>query len=354
MTPSDVLLTLLRAALGKGGLKALPADVDWQEVLRLADAQGVAAIAADGLQIADAKIPQLARLEWAGRVVMHEQAYLQHEKAIEGLALFYKGHGFRMMVLKGWGLAQEYPVPNHRPSGDLDIWNFGEWRKADETVAESGIEIDNAHHHHTVFTYHGITVENHYDFINTHAHRSSKRFEKRLKELAQNGNKEWHVGETSIWLPSQDFNMLFLLRHSANHFAGKEMTLRQLLDWALYVEHHHEDMDWQANLSFLSREGLGRYFNILATICVEELGFAPNIFHCELQNDELKERVLADILQPEFNETIRGNAVAVMYGKMRRWWSNRWKHKLCYPDSLASAFIYGLWAKIQKPRHFLD
>lgn len=52
------------------------------------------------------------------------------------LARLYANNGIRMMVVKGYGLSLDWPVPNHRPVGDLDIYNFGKWKEADVLVAK--------------------------------------------------------------------------------------------------------------------------------------------------------------------------------------------------------------------------
>ncbi len=354
MKAFETLLRLIRVALGKERDCFTPNDIElWEKVLELADAHGVAALAADGISKTNPSIPFKVKMEFACRVESHEQIYKRHEELMVKLAKAYGEKGLRMMVLKGWGVSLNYPIPSHRPSGDLDIWNFGKWKEADAYIASRGVKIDNSHHHHSVFNIEELTVENHYDFINTHAHRSSKIFEKKLKEIASKEYWEKKVDGECIYLPTADFNMLFLLRHSANHFVGKEMTLRQLLDWALFVDKHHNEIHWKESLEFLKTQGLYRYCNILALICVEQLGFSRDIFHCELQDDELKHRVLADIIKPEFHEELGHNPFGIIIGKTRRWWSNRWKHRLCYPDSLLSGFVYGIWAKIQKPSHFL-
>lgn len=353
MATDKILLQLIRLALGKEQNRTLPNDVPWFEVLELADVQGVAAIAADGLEQVETEIPFDIKMECAGYIVTNEQMYQLHEKLMVKLAKAYHKKGIRMMVLKGWGLSFNYPVPCRRPSGDLDIWNFGQWKEADAYLASQGVEIDNSHHHHSVFNIKDLTVENHYDFINTRVHRSSRRLEVKLKELAYSDYLEKNVEGVAIYLPTANFNFLFLLRHMANHFVGKEMTLRQLLDWALLVEHHHFEIDWENDLMVLKECGLLRYFNLMALISVEYLGFSRDIFHCRLEDDDLKERVYKNVIEPEFNEALGNDTVNVILGKVQRWWSNRWKHKLCYPDSLFSAFIFGVWAKIQKPSHFL-
>ncbi len=87
-----------------------------------------------------------------------------------------------MMVFKSFSCSLDCPKPNHRPCGDIDIWLFGDQKKADELIKEKGSKVDNSHHHHTVFYWNGFMVEN---FVNVHAHQSSKELEVYLSNLAR-------------------------------------------------------------------------------------------------------------------------------------------------------------------------
>lgn len=353
----EAFFSLVRLGIGHdGGL--FPENVDWKVIDALVLDQGLEAVVLDGVERlpAEKRPPMPVLRQWIGETFQeYECRYDAYCKAIAEMAAFYNGHGFKMMVLKGYACGLDWPKPEHRPCGDIDIWLFGRQKEADAYLESSGsgVKIDRSHHHHTVFSWGKFTVENHYDFINTHAHRSSRRFEKKLKELAWKDYREKELEGATVYLPSVDFNFLFLLRHMANHFVGKEMTLRQLLDWAFMVERYHEEICWEEDLAFLESNGLLRYFNLMALMCVERLGFSRDIFHCELKEDELKERVFNDIIEPEYNVPLGKGALRIMAGKTRRWWSNRWKHRLCYSDTLLSGFFYGVWAKIQKPAHIL-
>jgi len=358
-----VFLSLVRLGVGHS-VSDLPETIDWPSIQDSAVQHGLYAVVLDGVECLRQMKPdvigtdfqdKIMLAQWIGEVHQnYELRYESYKQTIKELAAFYKGYGFKMMVLKGYACSLDWPKPEHRPCGDIDIWLFGRQKEADQSlVQKKGIDIDSNHHHHTVFCWNGYMVENHYDFINTHAHRSSRRFEARLKDLAYRYYREVEIFGAKVYLPGADFNFLFLLRHMANHFVGKEMTLRQLLDWALFIEHHHEEIDWKDDLAFLEENGLLRYFNLMALISVERLGFSRDIFHCELKEDELKERVFNDIIEPEYNTPMGKGALRIMIGKTRRWWSNRWKHRLCYSDSLLSGFVYGVKAKIQKPAHFL-
>lgn len=350
-----LILELVQIGIGKRqSLSSVPKGEDWNRIFNQAQQHDVAAIVLDGINKCYDKENALdidfqTKMEWIGLATQTESLYRYHEKSIRDLSTILKKSGYRMMVLKGYGLSLNYPVPQHRPSGDLDIWCFGKEKEIDNLMKANGIEIDSSHHHHTVFNYNDITVENHFDFVNIYAIPSSKRIEKRLKELAPVGIME----NDGITLPSADFNTLFLLRHCASHFAATEMTLRQVLDWGLFMEKYHKAINWERYLPFIMQEGMFRFYNLLGLFCMRGLGFDASIFH-GLYSDSLYDRFSQEIISPEFKEKENGNLFWSLWVKPRRWWHNRWKHKLCYPDSLLLSFMYGLWAKILKPSHFIQ
>ena len=89
-----------------------------------------------------------------------------------------------MMVLKGYACSIDWPKPEHRPCGDIDIWLFGKQKEADALlVKDKGVIVDTSHHHHTVFDWGGFMVENHFDFINVHHHKSNAAFESLFKMI---------------------------------------------------------------------------------------------------------------------------------------------------------------------------
>lgn len=352
----QLLLSLVRIGIKKWKtLTPRVNDVDWEELFSLAERQGVSAIALDGINrcFEDGLALNLdfqTKMEWIGAVSQQKAVYKQHEENMMDLASWYKNHDIRMMVLKGYGLSLNYPIPNHRPSGDIDIYLFGDQKKADKLLHdELGIEIDKSHHHHTVFNYKGESVENHFDFLNVHVRKSNVPIERKLKEIA-NTNL---TNDTNVIYPSTEFNAIYLLRHCAAHFASTEMTVRQVLDWGFFMEKHYKEINWKDYLPYIKKEGMYRFYNLLGLFCMIYLGFDASIFN-GLYEDELLERFSNEILSPEFKDKENGSLLHSLSVKPRRWWHNRWKNRLCYPDSAISEFTYGLWAKVMKPSHFIQ
>lgn len=362
MTSSEVLLLLLRAAIHGEIPASLPDAVPWKEVSELATRQGVGAIAADGLQkILDAH-PGWGReldepeneeikYDWFGQTFYAEESYAKYTRAISSLAKFYNEHGFKMMILKGYACSLNYPVPNHRPCGDIDIWQFGRQKEADAALArEKGVKIDNSHHHHTVFFWKGEMVENHYDFVNQYSHRTHRRMEAIFKRLAEDDSFAVKVEGQMVYLPSPNLHAFFLVRHASKHFSDDAILLRHILDWALFVHVNGAQIDWPWLQTTVKEFGMNEIFHCFNSICVEDLGFSSDLFPSDtLPTPIMKSRVLAEIISPEFTNEMRSNFFSRYYFKLRRWKKNAWKRKLSYPESNWSAFIGLVRVHLTKP-----
>lgn len=345
-------LSLVRQGIGHQGDAVFP-EADWQNIYTLANQHGLAAIVIDGIeQLPDAsRPPKEVLLQWIGETLQnYEYRFELYQRAIAELAVWYNSHGFKMMVLKGYACSLNWPKPKHRPCGDIDIWLFGKQKEADAVLAkERGIKVDESHHHHTVFDWQGFSVENHYDFVNVYAHKSSAELEKIFKELGQDDSHYVEVNGERVYLPSPNLHALFLIRHMVSHFAAAEITLRQVLDWAFFVEKYNKEVDWDWMTELLEKYHMKDFFNCINAICVEDLGFSPTIFPTVQFLPSIKDRVLNDILEPEYTTAEPKGLFKRLVYKYRRWQGNAWKQKMCYGESRWSMFWSGIWAKILKP-----
>ena len=360
----NCFLTLLRLGIGHRGDKTSN-QIDWQKVYELAIQQGLLGIVLDGIECLpyEKRPRQELLLEWIGEVLQsYEYRYDAYKNTIAEMAGFYSSHDYKMMVLKGYACSLNWPKPEHRPCGDIDIWLFGKQKEADallESLKVQGVQkykIDRSHHHHTVFDWGEFTVENHYDFNNVHHHKSSAELEKIFKELGKDDSHFVEVkgastgSATRVYIPSPNLHALFLLKHAMTDFAAFYVTLRQLLDWAFHVQKHHNEIDWEWLDGVMVQFHMKEFFNCINAICVEDLGFEASLFDGVQFNSALKEKVLKDILDPKFPREEPENLLRRLVFKCRRWKGNVWKHELCYKESLMSGFLSGVWNHLLKPK----
>lgn len=371
-----LLLNLIKIALGKSTKCTLPNTLEWNILFDMSMKQCVPSVVLDGLNKSLASEPcqdnkgigKMDKLKWLSMVLNMERQYTKNESIIAELAAFYQKAGYQMMLLKGYGLSKYWPNPNHRPTGDIDIYlmfmnsegkekSQPAWKYADKLMTEKfGIQVDNSHHHHSVFTYKGIMVENHYDFVNVHSHRSNRLIENEFKTLALKGNEEFTFDNgAKLLFPSPLLNCLFVARHNAIHFAAEHLNLRQLLDWALFVEKRHKDIDWNYFWTIVKKMGMEKFVLCMAFIAIRQLTFEKDIFHipdeyihfqkCE---HDLIDKVLDNILHPT-DEANDGKGIAYVINRYKLWKSNLWKHKIVYSDSVVSTFCAQIKSHLMKP-----
>ena len=352
----DAILKLTRLGIGHDAPQ-LTEPVDWTEIESVASKQGLTAVVLDGIGEFRKRGPQIDLptrahfAKWIGKVMKsYERKSEKYRQNISEMAAFYNSHGFKMMILKGYACSLNWPRPEHRPCGDIDIWLFGQQKEADAALTkEKGLKIDNSQPHHSVYYWQNAMVENHYDFINIHHHKSNVEFEKILKELGKDDTHFVEIDGEKIYLPSPSLHSLFILKHNMNHFAAEGISLRQLLDWAFFVKVNGKELDWTWFTGILEKFGMMPAFNIFNAICVEDFGFDASLFPAYKVDPALKNRVLMDIFNPEVSKHMPSGVVRRAIYKFRRWRANAWKHRLCYSDSMFSAFWRGVWNHLIKP-----
>lgn len=335
-----LVVDLLRCGIAKGDCSGISPSQDWGSVVSIAAEQYVLPLVYDAVTACEhlrGALPLEVKTQVYGSVRSAEQRYEKHCRVLEWLAKFYASHGIRMMVLKGIGLSALYPKPNHRQCGDIDIYIYGEQKRADELLErELGVEIDRTHHHHTLFKIDGVMVENHYDFVNVWAHSSSADIERELKELAASEHSEtMRVGETEINMMPPTLGTIFLLRHTAQHFAAFHVELRQLVDWYLFTKHNDALIDWDRVKKVAENAGMGEFLEIWSSL-------SRWVVTGEGDLTKMEQRVLGDMIRPNYRGHGPKNGwFRIWLFKCKRWWTNRWKNRLVY--SKESLFTQVWW-----------
>lgn len=369
---NNLFLELIQVSIGhRNELSAMPTGKQWALLFERAKTHALIGLCFDGIQklgatalgtidsdsAEEVRIHQVLGMDkkqylrWMSMTLKVQAAYDRHEFYIMKLAEFYEKEGIGMMLLKGYGLSRFYPHPRLRTPGDVDVFLFDldeghdsalpVWKRGDEAIRRRlKVEVRNDCEHHTKFRLDEIMVENHYDFINTRIRRSSGKLEKDFKTIAQDHTNFIEITGQRIYLPSDRLNALFLLRHAAGHFASEGITLRNVLDWAFFVQ-SAQQLDWNWLWGKAREYNMHRFLACLNAICIEDLGFATSVFVQKDYDSQLKERVLQEIIKN--NDEVCPTS---MWGRTYRWWCHRWKHRICYSDSLFSSFVYSIRANV--------
>ena len=248
---AEVLLKLIRIALGKELEYSLPLSVDWKTVIDMSFEQGVAALAVDGLQRIYDSIesreskegieslealdsPELEDLkyEWFGEVMNCEQDYGQRMGVARKIARIWHERNIKAVVLKGASLAQYYPIPSHRYSCDLDLFAGEDWKASVEALKEKGVDVSLAQYKDAQFHLDGVYVENHRYITPLRGDERMQEFERYLRGVMKGSVlRQAQEPGCEIYSPSLLFNALFAVEHARGHLFEDKLTLRMVCDW---------------------------------------------------------------------------------------------------------------------------
>lgn len=321
---THVFFQLLRYVLGTGGtLPKLSLD-EWERVFRVSsdqtieglislvfnplwEAKGQAAKAEMASAFLDIKQPQDVALflemlaNFQGNVIAIVKTNLMVNDRVERTFRFFRGAGIECCLLKGQGNALMYPHPDHRTSGDIDLWvRWGkevpeEVRKAvartrgrrqgDESIRELIRFVQRVYPRKHAYYHHveapdmrGTAVEMHYRPQFLHCFFYNRRLQKFFFEHAD--AQFAHVvpfGQgKGIVVPTLDFNVVLQLSHIYKHLLFEGIGLRQIVDFFYLMRALDEDEPregkkerWTPRLKYL---GMRKLCGALMWILEDVLG----------------------------------------------------------------------------------
>lgn len=361
-------------AAGVSAALRFPSGVDWTAVIRLATEQGVGVVALDGLDIAfssgliedsdkmhidfDAPLEQMGAWESLMYEAMstrmsHEAEYARHMKAISKFAAILSEAGMKMMVFKGYDMSRHYPVPTHRPMGDVDFYAFGDGDKVDALVEARGKSVKRENPKHSVFTFKDVTFENHKSFLNIKSKRSDQPIEDVLQRVSAPVKDE----KLDIYRPGETFNFIFLLRHMQSHFMiYRSIHLRHILDWGLFLKDDGPKVDMALASNTLRSAGVDRvadYFTTLAQELTGEdfsaymigpgagqgagIGVGQDAGLGSGVDEAVLQKLREDILLPK--EDVPSGALATICFRARTFAAQRWKYELTGTNFFVQSFF---------------
>ena len=306
MAAQKQFFILLRTGLwgGEANTADFPENTDWKAIFSLARQQTVEAIICDGLATLPANLqPEPALLyRWYAYTVKIEQSHeLLNQRLLE-IITFLQSEGLHPVLLKGQGIAQNYPIPNHRHCGDIDIYlNEKEYKTGYEAVQKLDInpedEPDSIKHYH--FKFKGVDIELHRMAAHLNNPIRNKRFQRWAKQHLSDINlRRCNIGKVEVLLPPVNFDILFIFIHTFHHFIFGGVGLRQLCDWAICLHRFNSDIDLKILKQTLKSFGLVRAWNIFGFVAVKYLGLpeAEMPFYIK-QNPKTAEKILSVILK---------------------------------------------------------
>lgn len=360
-----LFLYLLRCGLGTNN----PLDhislsaQDLEDVLSLSARHKLAVVVYDGICRLDEvntfseqgqeDLFEDVKYKFVGYQAIQIHKFDRYLQTLNSLLSFYRHIGVRVVLLKGYGLAQYWPIPSHRSMGDIDVYLMGHQHEADRLLHEkTGISVNYFPiGHHTEFLYRDAIVENHTSFVTLLCGGKRRKsleiyLEKELTRCVVSSKDE---GLQYVF-PNANFNAVYLIVHMSGHFRTGTITLCQLCDWVMFVKAERNNIQWDEVSGCYRQYGFDAFVDVINEICIRYLGLDSSWVPPTKYRENVVKRVFQEIIEsagPNDGREIENRVI----NRVIRDISNGWKYRLL-KESLFNEMIRKGFHYILHPKDF--
>ena len=274
----QALLALVRGGLWEKEVRLSQfGEVDYEEVMRLAEEQSVVGLVTAGLEhVKDVKVPKEKLLQFVGQSLQIEQRNEAMNAFIEDLYGRMQRRDMYSILMKGQGIAQCYERPLWRTSGDIDLLVNGDnYDRAKEWFRTIGQvdEDENEFRKRVNMTVDSWDVELHGTMRGELGRRIERGIDEAQRDVFYGGNvRSWYNGKTMVFLPSADNDAIFIFTHILQHFFRGGIGLRQICDWCRLMWTFRAELDLRLLESRIRKMGVMSEWKAFAAFAVEYLG----------------------------------------------------------------------------------
>ncbi len=272
-------IALLRSGLS-GEAPALPlfeGDVDWREIYSLSASQTIVSIVTDGISnIPDHLKPRIEDLEpFLADTLAVEMRNGQMDRFLVNIMDNLENRGFTPVLLKGQGLAVNYPVPSHRQCGDIDLLApVSEYREQVGLLAAKAGRVDGEYSEilHQGMMFGNIEVEVHGSIRTIFSPSLDRKLDAALERLFRDRDfSEVTIEGRGIRVPGDVFNAVYIFLHMFRHYFSGGVGLRQITDWARFIHSKRNSLDREKLKAVLEDLGLMGAWKVFGAFAVEYL-----------------------------------------------------------------------------------
>ena len=346
----QAFFALVRAGLWESKVRLLPyGNVNYSVIFQLAEEQSVTGLITAGLEhIEDVKAPQEDVLQFIGSSLQIEQQNMAMNVFVAKLIEKLRKEDVYTLLVKGQGIAQCYERPLWRASGDVDLLlNDTNYEKAKKVLIPLA---DGVEQEYKSFKHIGMTLNGEYvvELHGTMHSRLSKRIDRGVDE-AQNdvffggSVRSWQNGNTQVFLPRADEDVIFVFTHILHHFYIEGIGLRQICDWCRLLWTFRDSLNYGLLESRIRKMGLMSEWKAFAAFAVDYLGMPIDAMPFYDSRFKVKgERILEFVLKSgNF-----GHNRERSHGKIQSAWNKTKdfvRHTRIFPLDSVKFFWHFLW-----------
>jgi hypothetical protein len=351
----NLFYELIQVSLGtRLKLSLTPTADDWDRLYKQSQKQTILGVCFNGVNLICSKYPEQAkelprdlRLRWVGLAVNIQS---RNEWMNQNCVAVYeqlKEAGFCSCIIKGQGVASLYgpDLSELRQPGDIDVWvKDADIERLAEYMRYCGVKCKATFAHAEGDLLEGVPVELHA----TPAFFRNFRYNHRLQKWCE--SYDWDSCKTvnGFSVPSDSFNLVFLLVHLYHHFLYEGVGFRQLMDYyelLRSIDAADRPALYKEAAASLKSFGMWRFTQGVMFLMSEVFGMSPDLMLCE-PDEKVGKMLIKDILESGNMGKYHSNKKRNRDNRIIWHWTN-FRRNLGFlsmtPAEILSAPFWSLW-----------
>jgi len=253
----QVLIKLLKKSLFNFEAE-IPTDVDWQEVYDEANFQSVIPLVYDATAGIE-NIPEEVLKKFKSHTVA---VMFNNDKIVKAqgeLCELFEKNDIKYAILKGLSIAKDYPKPDLRTLGDVDVLvEKNEYQKVKRFLIKNGYQLINNddNHFHCTLKKSDVVFELHFEMTDFPDKRNVCQDLKRELDNALNDVKDIEFFSLKFVGLGDLYQSLSLLLHMERHLRKDGLGIRQILDWGFFALNNGDFFENEKINAFYKEFGL--------------------------------------------------------------------------------------------------
>lgn len=279
------------------------AGADWNTLISIAKGQAVLGVVAEAISAMPAHLqpPSDVMMRLRHFMVVNAKTHLRLNDALSKLYALFSEAGIPVVLLKGQGLAANYPNPSARQCGDIDLYLprkcHGEIERISRQWADGGGSV--ATDKHLSFYYGGTKVDLHHTVASFHSSVDPAYQAWTAEKLEVDAFRTLEVNGIPVKLPPLEYDAIYILHHLWGHFISTGVGFRQICDWALFMHRYSSQLDREELRRCLDDFDFHPIWNLFSSFAVRFLGMDGSCFPLsevvsEAKTDRLRKLVFHD------------------------------------------------------------
>lgn len=255
------LLHLLKNFIGESKPEARK-DVDWEEMIRLANIHAVTGIL--GYMVMKHPLESTAGVSGLMRnqCLQYVRIFAQRAELMKKRMDQMNALGIDHLLFKGYVVREFYPVPELRSFGDIDFLIRPEDRaKSHKLMLDEGFERKTDWEPVYSYVKDSEFYEIHTDVMEVDVSDKAD-YKGYFKQIWDHARRV----EEHTWELTPEFHFLYLLTHIAKHISGSGAGIRMYLDIAVFIRHYGDSLNWGWIAGELQKLALADFANVVLQV----------------------------------------------------------------------------------------